>query len=1339
MPQKRKADEGGEFADWWTANVLGATTGTVLRGITRLDTGVRTATPITYDSVAGVRLEVAQGCVLPHESAQAYAKKLWDKPGKEGWSSKLASKLHNVSPSQAQLLIDQFQHHLMPADKEGMLGNSTSKPNTGEAHCLPHEGRRPLRFRILATGAWSHSQQMLDWLADRTLVEPKQLITELDRAQKADPAGNRPGFLALRPHLWVAETPTGKVPKKKDEDIDVDVNKVLGLGDKTEDYVVKVGNRNMFIRMPAGTDAPLTLNDVPITVMTSVTELLSEESKFNVVDDEGVETREHLFGELFQGDLRVQVESCTRKLIASQMHFGALKSLIQKVARVQAKTISYDFNGESEKWNGAVTAMAGLAMLFTSRGSGFVPDLGLYVRGQVAALKRLGVVMVEDAWPEKPHLNGLPGNRDPGVVLEAILAAALVCSQVDDYHCPNDLIRSCLKVMAASACSSQVIAWRENVDNATVTWRVSKPALDGAARILRELRSFKGDMDMFDQVASSVNENGRMLMKENPHDIGGVVPIEHVIDQHVYRGVAHTLLDFPGTESSFPSRFKMIFNRVTGFSPRLADHLLDETDPIVCAVRTAQRMIGTHVFNGSKPYQVEAPMEEELEVALDYGVMSAGVGVVGPFRVSTSAAENLEDGFMPGGKQASSTWNLLVILPVEKRGEIVIHYVSAHSNDNSKKPPITASAKRKAVAACRAKKTYPFSSPMMRGYTSVHYSADSDHYIVAGAYVDDMQWSFDVPNTISVPYVKALNAPGEEGLDWQDDDTVHKWLSETENEESSPVMIAGWEHTLGGLVRTLATPATQQGFDARTMLVRMVGFLKQQYTDVTLPTPGLKGEQASDQLKPEPGDWMIWRMLLAISRLCPGALRPVQVPRFKVVDSRLLRMVEEHLKLLVLSSDADAGTQATWSDYCSSFEAGWALLPTPREPFDYQATLVNTMLKRDREAIVRTQGHFVSLETGLGKTLVGLYYALKYAAAIGGVSRVLWVAPMKVIATTLKEACTDWGLKMQVHIGEVNRKNPVFRDNFINVVGFEWFSTGGSRGALEKSFLESARGALVVFDEVHTMYNANIRASTMRDAALASVKFVCMTATPIGAPSQALALDWLKDTVGFPLARDNQLVAAAMMVAARVELPIEGLERVQMCSGTDALDKEHKAHLLAGDWAEAAKAARGMCSKEMARMAVELAIADIAEHGKGGGVLVVLDNQSELDDMTKRITDVRDSRVGANVGKVAQRNPDTTDDPNFGILLVTKNDVTGYNMQRMGAILTGVYASSAAKRHQMRGRIRRVGQKRKSVQYWTFVPESTILELLFKRHNSVDKKNESLKDLAEEYVNSGGV
>jgi len=92
-------------------------------------------------------------------------------------------------------------------------------------------------------------------------------------------------------------------------------------------------------------------------------------------------------------------------------------------------------------------------------------------------------------------------------------------------------------------------------------------------------------------------------------------------------------------------------------------------------------------------------------------------------------------------------------------------------------------------------------------------------------------------------------------------------------------------------------------------------------------------------------------------------------------------------------------------------------------------------------------------------------------------------------------------------------------------------------------------------------------------------------------------------------------------------------------------------------------------------------------------------------------------------------------DPRVGIVVVTKDDVTGYNLQRLGVIVTGVYAGNAAHRHQLRGRIRRLGQQRKEVKYATVIGRNTILDLLHERHKSTDAQGATLEQMAALFLN----
>lgn len=1320
------------YADWWSVNVLGVQSGGEIRGIRRSDTGIRTTTTdLTWRSVEGVVLKVVDGAILPYEKDREYARKVWDSPGGAGWANKLASKF-GVAPPQAQLLIDQFETYSEPKEREGLLGWQQSCPFKGNPQQVP--GQSVVKVRILETGAWSHSEKMLQWQADGIILTTGQIGVELDRAQKADPAGNRPGYLALRPYLWVQAPSSGRVNPKITDEIYINASAVLCGPDHAEEhYDVEMadGSFKRVVMPPSG--PVLNTQDVSDVVFTEVIHLMSDACKYKVKDEHGQTLTVSMFGNLNVETARDQVAAAFGVLSGSNVRFGALKSCLQKMARIQANQVRIPLPPEGYPQitliDGRILVMVALAITFTSRGGGFVPDLGLYVKGQVAAMKRLGVTMVEDAWPERPMLKGLPGKssaeRDPGIILAALMGASLVCMRVVDYNVPLTVIKSCLHIMAASLHSSNVIAWRSGLRGTEMSGRANAHYMGRAAVMLRTLVSFHGDMDMFDEVATMATEDGKIMIKGNPNDIGGVVPLMHLIDQHVYRGVAHVMLAFPTLEDeTFSNRFRLTFSCVTGFNPRLAGGLINESDPIVVAVRYAESIVQLNIFPsmlGTRWDQLlpEHTMEVEQEVTLDYGVMSAGVGTLGPFKVSTTVEENTTDGYYPGGKPSDSKWNLLVILPVEKPGEIVINYVSAHHNDNSKKAAPTPSAKKKAIAAARAKGTYKFSSPMMPGFNNVEH-VRGGQYRVTGPTVQDVMWRFDHPNTITTKFF-SVNAP--EKMDLKNDDHVLRWARERTPPTLNVGMASNWSDALKDVFTTM--PA---GINAQQVLLRMLSFIKQQYTDVTLPTPDLKGQLGSDQMKAQQGDWLVWRMLLATSRLCPGALVPKQVPSFIVPDARLLRLVEKQLVELVKEAAAVPEANSKWVGLALAMQTHWEQ-PGNKEPFDYQTALVNTMLNRDREAIIKTQGHFVSLETGMGKSFVGLNYSVRYAAEMHGVDKILWVTPKKVIETFEEEARKSW----DVSVGVADRSSPEFRRNSITIVGFEWFSNGSKRGTLEAEFLKAAKGAFIVFDEVHNMYTAAIRNSTMREAALLCTKFCCMTATPIGSPSQAYAIDWLKDTVGFPVSRDNQLVASAMMVAARVELPIESKEVLKEVTLPSQLLQQHTQLLQTqGNWGLAAKLCRDASMPILVQTAIDAAIADRTTN-PGGGCLLVLDNQEELNTALALIAS---NPLGI---RATERTTETQRDASIGVILVTKSDVTGYNLTRMGAIVTCVYASNAAKRHQLRGRIRRLGQTRDTVKYFTVVPKHTILELLHQRHNSIDKTNESLAQLAEEFVRENTV
>ena len=62
-------------------------------------------------------------------------------------------------------------------------------------------------------------------------------------------------------------------------------------------------------------------------------------------------------------------------------------------------------------------------------------------------------------------------------------------------------------------------------------------------------------------------------------------------------------------------------------------------------------------------------------------------------------------------------------------------------------------------------------------------------------------------------------------------------------------------------------------------------------------------------------------------------------------------------------------------------------------------------------------------------------------------------------------------------------------------------------------------------------------------------------------------------------------------------------------------------------------------------------------------------------------------------------------------------------------------SAHAAHRHQLRGRIRRLGQQRKEVKYVTVIGRNTILDLLHERHKSTDAQGATLEQMAALFLN----
>ena len=78
---------------------------------------------------------------------------------------------------------------------------------------------------------------------------------------------------------------------------------------------------------------------------------------------------------------------------------------------------------------------------------------------------------------------------------------------------------------------------------------------------------------------------------------------------------------------------------------------------------------------------------------------------------------------------------------------------------------------------------------------------------------------------------------------------------------------------LKSLVFSIASVAERQGFVPGNVLYRFLSMISGRYTTLNVPVPSLQGDTNEKDLKPERGDWIVYRALLRLAALAPGALR----------------------------------------------------------------------------------------------------------------------------------------------------------------------------------------------------------------------------------------------------------------------------------------------------------------------------------------------------------------------------------------------------------------------------------------------------------------------------------
>merc|ERR1712137_17354 len=619
---------------------------------------------------------------------------------------------------------------------------------------------------------------------------------------------------------------------------------------------------------------------------------------------------------------------------------------------------------------------------------------------------------------------------------------------------------------------------------------------------------------------------------------------------------------------------------------------------------------------------------------------------------------------------------------------------------------VTDAEKDLAIGIARSKK-FDIHSKLL-GDGEVTYSHTQHRWLFDGTIWMDIQGE---GRKCSVPRVPTPAWIGHVSLD--DDDAVRSSV-----QEIGTGMIEDAENVVRELVKNMP----------RDVVHRARSMIQQQYQTVAMPVPTLQGGQRGDQLMPYPGDWNAFRLLVLLSRLVPGALRLDVVPRFSVPDVTLLRMLERWMIVEDSKETTNAQEANRWATH-----AAWKAMEAVREQslMPHQSYAVNQMLERDSQRGV--PGHYLVMDTGLGKTrtaLCYLHHRLSHTSLGDDVKFILWVAPkstvedlVRSIGDTTKEYGGQTLPAFQVPRTAKKDKTVALREYHVNVIDSDFM-----RVLIQLNLPAVASQCVVVFDEVDTMYEPTQRTSACRRLAKLVPVFVAQTATPMNKNVTHLA-SWLADTEQYPVDDSNYLVAASGMVSLQVSLNItmeEIVHKVPLHPEVRVGMRKYITERSSSQWLKLADLTQRQTDVAMCDKAVELINEDRKDH-PNGGILMVAHSLPHANRLVKMM--VR--------RKIRSGLFEDLHDSSVSCVVVTQKQDRGYNgATRLKGIVKGVYAGNGASRHQMRGRVRRMGQKRDTVLYVTVLMEHSMLELLHERQQRADSINISLQELAHEFEHS---
>lgn len=966
---------------------------------------------------------------------------------------------------------------------------------------------------------------------------------------------------------------------------------------------------------------------------------------------------------------------------------AAYKSLLQKIIRFRPSQIDI---GRGKLHDARSVLLVCMTELARHPGA-FVPDIQRYVTGLESFAKRVAVSIYEDSSVEEESFP----------MLFSLLSGAMLVQRVRTWIPDEDLLIRWLQIglRGWEQTMAYKVDYRGEVQKEPYTLKYGQHILKNASAALDELKSFSTDLGLARGWARDYPDIEMQFADQTPE----IMPLCHCVDHHWAPQVAHYFdVDFVRRVSSgytggqpFRKLFGAIWDNCSGVNPRRKpfDNIKYEQSENVRHIRRAQRLF--LVALQSNQYG-RGELDEIYQ--MKYTLNDAWIaGMVGAIEV----------------KPVNHPHMLVTLSGNDPLQLIVIRRPSR----NMVEDPISPEAEEAAVMIAKERlkmgvplnKAHPPDPIFENANVYLIESDEGDYYTVRGkreraqiAWDDIKELDISLPihqRTIPWSIDYALIRVGA-GIEVDAKESLHSLIDET-----SPDVIR----------RALVYLSTYSANIEMNRISRDGGGT---YHAVLLE------------------DVASYQFMLQLTTLFPAALAPNGPSKFIVRVGPLLWVVREWIKARV-SNEVSPQALSGWGKV--------AFRDSTRKIRPYQQEIVDDMISNYKAG---NKGNFIWVSVGMGKTLAVLTY-LQYLKDNNALPLyIIYTLPESAIKSIIQEVrYFDVQINLIIPLVDIKKRSEKYREKGVNISQdpepkpfvINLIEHDHLRRC-EETLLRFSPDSIFVVDEVHKTLNDTKRTSVALEIAHLSRDFIVLTGTPIIDSNTYKLIGWLEQVVPYEVNTKNFWVAANSMIAKKVNTGIKVIREEIIAPFTRKEENEYinlvppalggkNAKPSHQEWIAATDICYKAANREMMQQVEEflgqdrgvMLVAKDLKHAEVLYNMVISDTMVDEDDVY--LLGTGDSIFFTDEAVQERKIHD------YKVVIVPNKKAEGYTLTRLSAMVTSVYPSNNATREQLDGRINRISQKRKEIDYRTV--HVGVLTAILRNHNQAKNLALALQGIAK--------